>query len=190
MLGEWYADLFTLTAGLKAKLEQALEMRQGKTLICAQIRLGGRRTHFKDSEQFNERNVSVRFWNLMREKLIGNLTREQYRLFVTSDEQELIEEAALEFGVDELIQTPGESFHIDKMPMQGNNCTAVEKTMLDFHMMQHCDMAVVSSSGYGISALLNRRERMIANFYVLNFVSHEFERRKISQYRCHPLRLQ
>ncbi|CAF1024736.1 unnamed protein product [Brachionus calyciflorus] len=45
------------------------------------------------------------------------------------------------------------SFHIDQ---NVNECDQMENVLLEFNLMQNCDIGVVSHSGFGMLALLNR----------------------------------
>ena len=39
----------------------------------------------------------------------------------------------------------------------GNNCSRIEKSILDFHFLQNCDKAVISLSGFGLLGTNNRK---------------------------------
>lgn len=45
-------------------------------------------------------------------------------------------------------------------------CDIMGKVLLDFHIMQNCDIGVISQSGFGILAMWNRKEPL-KDLYVL-----------------------
>ena len=50
-------------------------------------------------------------------------------------------------------------FYIEKSSKHidfSSNCENNENVIIDFHLMQHCDIGIVSHSGFGILALWNR----------------------------------
>ena len=47
--------------------------------------------------------------------------------------------------------------HIDREDVGNvNNCSNVEKVILDFHVLQSCDIGVISPSGFGQLGISNR----------------------------------
>ena len=97
------------------------------------------------------------FWQFIRQNFICD-GDDDWRIFVTSDVEAVELEAIREFGVDRVIRTPGVSSHFDRETNLGDDCTRVEKPVLDFHFLQMCDKAVISRSGFGRLGTWNRLE--------------------------------
>ncbi len=70
---------------------------------------------------------------------------DRFKLFVTTDLDEVGEEARREFGEARVIMSAGRSVHID----YSETCEHVKKTFVDLHFMQHCDRIVISESNFG-----------------------------------------
>ena len=156
---KWYHDLFKWTPKLKEKYDKTIKELGDSKLICAQIRIGGKRPHVSDDYQYNQMNVIEKFWHFMNETFINKLSsKEKYRIFISTDTEKVLEEADRVFGNDKMIKIPGLHTHLDRESNLGNNCERVEKTFLDFDFMKHCHMAVVSASGYGMISMMNRPE--------------------------------
>jgi len=90
----------------------------------------------------------------MRENFIQR--DDDWRVFITSDVEIVEREAVDEFGPERVIRIPGLNTHVDREHNLGNDCTRIEKPILDFHFMQMCDKAVISSSGFGRLGVWNR----------------------------------
>lgn len=74
-----YYTLFQLSPELKLEYDELLKLRNNTTnLICAQIRIGGVRENVKYDFQFNERNVSMLFWDFIRKNLIQGISFTNY----------------------------------------------------------------------------------------------------------------
>ena len=160
IFNEWYNKLFKLSPNLKEKYELIKEkanITKNTQLFCAQIRIGGKRPNVNYDKQFNDINSTHYFWNIIRNNFITNLTQSQdWKLFITTD-TELVElEAIREFGIDKIIRIPGVFAHVDRESNLGNDCTRIEKPILDFHFMQNCDKVVISRSGFGRLSAWNR----------------------------------
>jgi hypothetical protein len=150
-------------------------------IICAQIRIGGKRENVNNDFQYNHISVTKYFWNYIRENFIAHLSNksENFKIFLTTDTKQVEIEAIQEFG-NKLMVFPGFYTHIDKEKKNKNDCLRVEKTISDFHFMQNCDMAVVSQSGYGKLSLMNR-DQPLKDLYIfekLEFhkVDHELDK--------------
>ena len=72
-------------------------------------------------------------------------------------------EAVKEFGEKRVIRIDGVNSHVDKeeeeedTPLGNQDCSRIEKPILDFHFLQNCDKAVISQqSGFGQLGLWNR----------------------------------
>ena len=162
---EWYNKLFKLEPNL---LEKYTSFKKSQTnsvvlLFCAQIRIGGSRPHVSYDSKFNHRNVTIEFWRFIKEKFVRNATlhNQNWKLFVTSDLEDVEMEAVDEFGSGRVIRLPGLNTHVDREKNLGNNCSRVEKPILDFHFLQNCDKAVVSRGGWGKYALMKSQTKQV-----------------------------
>ncbi len=67
LMFEWYNKLFKLTHKLKLEFETYLNQIKGKTLICAQIRIGRKKASSGLVDDFfTSRNETVKFWSLIK----------------------------------------------------------------------------------------------------------------------------
>ncbi|CAF0906299.1 unnamed protein product [Brachionus calyciflorus] len=152
---KWYKQLFKLNNRTQKKHDeflQRLKPNSDSKLICCQIRKG-------DPELRDRRDDYVErdFWNFINTTFLSsgfNLSS-QYKIFVTSDLEYVSLDAKNYFKNNEVIFSQNSSIHIDK-ELSNNECNKLESVILDFHIMQNCDIGVVSHSGFGVLALLNR----------------------------------
>lgn len=151
---DWYMKFFKLNPKFQLKYDKFLAEINGSKLICAQVRIGGARKHVKYDGKFTERNNTKIYWNYIRNNLIKNLTN--YKLFLTTDTNDVELEAIQEFGNDKVIVNEGINSHLDR-EINSKDCNRVEKTFLDFHALQNCDRALISESGFGKYGLMNRK---------------------------------
>ena len=170
LMREWYTALFKLKPNLTKRYEDFLKLAKPNSetkLICAQIRLGGsnRKNHASDWK-FNERNVTKLVWEFIRKTFLSKVSS-NYKLFVTTDDEDVEKEALEQFGSSQLVINSGDIIHIDRDVRNLNDCSKIEKTILDFHCLQNCDMAVISKSGFGKLGLWNRRNP-IQDLYLLS----------------------
>ena len=168
----WYHELFKLPQRLMPRYEQFLAQtkpRQKSKLICAQVRVGQKSAKGQRDDFFMNRNETVLYWDLIKREFIHKLyaNTSDYKIFVTSDREDVKEEARGVFGSDHVVATEHSSFHFDRDFRKANDpqCQVLENVLFDFHVMQHCDAAVVSHSGFGILAMMNR-ERPNENLFV------------------------
>jgi hypothetical protein len=144
---QWYFELFKLAPTLQARYNLLLAQIEPKIrLICAQIRIGGKRPHVDNDLEFNQLSSAKYFWKFIRDNFINGSS--DYKLFLTTDREEVFQEAVREFGQERLLTFYGLYTHIGK-DVSSDSCERVEKTILDFQFMQNCDQIVVSHSGYG-----------------------------------------
>ena len=170
LMREWYTALFKLKPNLTKRYEDFLKLAKPNSetkLICAQIRLGGsnRKNHASDWK-FNERNVTKLVWEFIRKTFLSKVSH-NYKIFVTTDDEDVEKEALEQFGSSQLVINSGDIIHIDRDVRNLNDCSKIEKTILDFHCLQNCDMAVISKSGFGKLGLWNRRNP-IQDLYLLS----------------------
>ena len=162
LFNKWYKMLFNLTPMLEEKYEQIkkdAQINSQTKIFCAQIRIGGTRPNVKYDRIINKFGVQKNFWRFIRNHFLNNLTsNEDWRLFITSDLEAVELEAFEEFGQDRVIRIPGVNSHVDRESHLSNDCSRIEKPILDFHFLQNCDKAVISTSGFGRLGVWNRKE--------------------------------
>jgi hypothetical protein len=157
MFKNWYSKLFKLNARLNEKYLKFLKIAKPNNetkLICAQIRVGGKRPNVEFDAVFITRNKTKIYWNYIRQHFIKNLT--DYRIFITSDTKDVEQEAIKEFGKDFVLFNDGLNYHLDRIESLELNFDILDKIFLDFHSLQNCDMAFISSSGFGRLGTWNR----------------------------------
>jgi hypothetical protein len=157
----WYGKLFKLAEPFQRQynlIKKKARMNNMTQVFCAQIRIGGKRPNVAYDAQFNSVNVTKLFWKFMRENFTQNMANDtNWKIFVTSDFESVEQEAMNEFGKDKVIRIHGVNSHIDRERNLGNNCSRIEKPIMDFHFLQNCDKAVISYSGFGRFGLYNRK---------------------------------
>ena len=126
-------------------------------LICAQIRIGGARPNVAFDSEFMPRNNSKLFWNFIRETFLNKNPKKKFKLFITTDTESVETESIDEFGESNIVKIEGPFIHIDREEVGNvNNCSKIEKVILDFHALQLCDAVIISQSGYGRLGISNR----------------------------------
>lgn len=170
LFNEWYSKLFNLSPKLendyKNFLKQAKPTSNTK-LICVQIRIGGNnRANRHPDHPFNSIDVTKIIWNELRLKILNEINDKNYKIFITTDDDRVQEEAFKEFGQDKVVTNKGEILHIELDVSNLPDCTRIEKTLLDFHSLQNCDVAVTTSA-YGKVGAWNRKDPL-ENLYVLH----------------------
>ena len=157
---KFYNSLFKLTPKLEetyTKFIKEAKPDNETSLICTQIRIGGIRPNVKWDSEFMPKNSSKLFWKFIRETFLDKNPDKKYKLFVTTDTEAVEEEALEEFGEDTIVKINGPFIHIDREEVGNvNDCSKVEKVILDFHALQLCDIAIISQSGYGRLGISNR----------------------------------
>ena len=159
----WYNELFKLPTRLENQymefLNKAKPYKDSK-LICAQVRIGDMILHGVKDDFFMNRSDSKLYWNLIKREFIQKLysNSKNYKIFVTSDKEYVKQEARQVFGDEFSMSTPNSSFHfgIHFQKEDSSQCQSLENVLYDFYIMQHCDAAVISHSGFGILAMMNR----------------------------------
>ena len=153
-----YNKLFKLTPKLQKvfdRFKTSSKQNPNAKLICAQIRIGANRPEEVCDRIFTERKDSKLFWDFIREEIIQN--DNNFKIFITSDTESVVNEALDEFGEDKIMNIDGFYNHIDVGPVSNSTCKLYEKTILDFHAFQQCDKVVVSRGGYGLMANFLRK---------------------------------
>ncbi|CAF0779901.1 unnamed protein product [Brachionus calyciflorus] len=153
-LNDWYEQMFKLKKEFRPKYKsflKRLKPNKHTKMICAQIRLG-------DTGQYAYRDKDLQkdFWKFINKTfLIDKDPKINYTLFITSDHEKVKKEAREIFSDIEVVFNENSSLHIELLSKE-NKCKQVEDILFDFHLMQNCDIGVVSHSGYGILGLWNR----------------------------------
>jgi hypothetical protein len=161
---EWFNKLFKLSPNLSSKYdiikqEANLDKENLNTQIfCAQIRIGGTRPGVKRDREFNKRSITKEFWRFIKENFTKSSQEKEWRVFVTSDVEAVELEAFKEFSREKVIRIKGINTHIDRETNLGNDCTRIEKPIMDFYFLRNCNKAVISNSGFGRLGLWNRKE--------------------------------
>ncbi|RNA22600.1 hypothetical protein BpHYR1_005040 [Brachionus plicatilis] len=147
----WYKELFQLNAEMQKKYEiftKKIKPDGDTKLICAQIRMGD-----PGSQSELSKTVSLEFWNFIQNNfLINDNNSSRYVIYVTSDREEVKKEAKKFFTKNQVFYMDKSSDHVDL----SSNCKNTANVILDFHVMQNCDIGIVSHSGFGILGLWNR----------------------------------
>ena len=138
-------------------------------MVCAQIRIGGGRF---GEWHFNNITVTKDFWKFVRQNFLKDLKDKTWKLVVITEMIEVEKEAVDEFGEENMIRIPGEFSHSDRLSNLGNDCSKIEKSILEFNFMEYCDKAVVSYSGFGKLGVWNR-DQPIKDTFV--FEKNEFK---------------
>ena len=172
----WYSEIFKLNKRLNEKYLKFLKKAKpsNKTkLICAQVRVGD-----AGGTQFMKRGNLKIYWNYIRTNFIKNLT--DYRIFLTTDTQDIVSEAIKEFGNELVVTNEGPNNHLDLFSKLELNDEKLDKIFLDFHSLQNCNMAIISESGFGKLGVFNRNDpnQNLAMFTNLRSTS-EFKEQKI-----------
>jgi len=161
LIDKWYNKLFKLNSDLDKKLNGILSKFNSKRFICAQIRIGG-----ELNNPFMPRSNSKLFWDFIRTNFLANNTIKDFKLFVTSDWAEVVDEAYKEFGSDNVIGFKNSSFNIHLTSSLNKTCADVGDVILNFSILGKCEYGIVSPSGFGINDFINREDKSYRNFYI------------------------
>ena len=159
-----YNLLFKLNPNLQEKYERFLlkaKPNKDTQLICAQIRIGGHK-HFYYREYYDYRpqflNDTSNYWKHIREHFISKTKDNNYRIYISTDNEIARKEAIKEFGREFIVYNEGPLNHVDFVQNKNNDCSHIENTILDFHSFQLCDMAAISPSQFGMIGVWNRED--------------------------------
>jgi len=178
----WYKRLFKFSPALQIEYDKIYNLAKpspDSKLFCAQVRIGGKaikNVNSFDDFAFMQVNKSENYWRYIDDNFISK-GDQNYKVFVTSDNQEVIKMALEHFGSDRLVNTANNTFHIDK---QSNNkkCNQAVGLFVDFNMLSQCDMGVLSHSGYGMVPILNKEPETWSHFSVYSTKHLLYEARK------------
>ncbi len=152
---DWYNKLFKFSPDFQMKydlIKSKADLEQN-TLLCAQIRIGG--SHYGEW-QFNSYNVTKDFWKFLREHFMKDIKENKWKLLVITEMSIVQKEAVEEFSDANMVRVPGEFSHMDRLSNLGNNCSKIEKSILEFKFMEYCEKAAISASGYGKLGMWSR----------------------------------
>jgi len=167
VIDKWYNQLFKLSNNLDKKLKEILSTVKSSRFICTQIRIGGEMgIPFEMGFSFVPRSNTKLFWNFIRTNFLANNTIKDFKLFVTSDIADVVDEAYKEFGANNVIGFQNSSFHIHFTSNLHKTCDDVGNVILDFSILGKCDYGIVSLSGFGMYGLINRDDKNYKNLYV------------------------
>jgi hypothetical protein len=163
MIDKWYNKLFKLNNNLDKNLNEIISRVNNSRFICAQIRIGG-----EMGIPFVPRSNTKLFWNFIRTNFLANNSIKDFKLFVTSDFADVVDEAYNEFGANNVIGFKNNSFHIHFASNLNKTCDDVGKIILDFSILSKCEYGIVSLSGFGMFGYINRKDKNYKNLYVYN----------------------
>ncbi|CAF3503637.1 unnamed protein product [Adineta steineri] len=122
-------------------------------IICAQIRTGKNPTIPDDKLLPGRQNISETIFSFID----SNLTNENSNIFLTTDNQQVYNEAQQRYG-SRLLYVPGEITHLDRsLNINQKVCREQDKLLTDFHLLgELCDISIISNSGFGFWGNLRR----------------------------------
>jgi hypothetical protein len=173
-----YQMLFKLKPRLQSQFDAFIKSAKPDPkakLICAQIRLGGLR-NYSDPIRMSPKQVK-QIWTFIKQNFSSATSG--HKIFVTSDNSKIVEQAKSIFGTNNVVTTHGIITHIDQKrniskTKDANQCDVYDKTFLDFHLLgRGCDMAVVSRSGFGRLGVYNRNSSF-SNIFIYKKVNEKY----------------
>ena len=122
-------------------------------MLCGHLRIGRNPSNPKDVVFPHREQMNVTVLNFLRAR--------PGRVFITTDSVEVQQLARKLFSTGDgtssrLIEINGTIAHIDR-DWNHVACQSLEKTILDFHALSHCHLAVISKSSFGYLAITRRR---------------------------------
>jgi hypothetical protein len=160
LIHEWYAKLFKLKPEMEKVYQDFLTKTRkssGYKLICAQIRT---RKPFIANEKLARRE----YLDFIESTFMPKVKEGRFKIYVTTDNEKVKSEFAERFGAENVLSFTDSSSHMayDFKWLFGSNlnstCQKNRNTLVDFHMLKECDMAVVSHSGFGLLGVWNRAQ--------------------------------
>lgn len=161
----WYKKVFKLNKIYQNQFQNMLKIAKPNVqshLICAQIRIGA-----NGDLEFTNRNNTKFYWNFIRDKFLSDVNKSKnYKLFITTDVEDVIDEAIKEFGVDRVVAFRNRSIHLELA--RSTDCKKFSGVFLDFNLLGECDEGIISHSGFGFFGILNRQNinEIRKKFYV------------------------
>ena len=169
MLRPWFKRLYRFSPNLQLQFDSLLKLTKpspDSKLFCAQVRIGGKpvdgNNKYVDFE-FMKVDKAANYWNHINVNFIKNNTN--YKIFLTTDSQEVIKKAKVHFGSYRLVMNTNNTFHFN-LQSHNHNCEEAIGLFVDFFMLSECDMGVVSHSGFGMVPILMKDPGTWKNFFV------------------------
>jgi len=159
LIHKWFNLLFKFSDQLKIKFEKKLKLlkpHQSTRLICAQIRIGG-----EYGLSFMLHNQTNIFWNFIKHNLTALSKHLPTTIFVTSDTLQVLKEVRtlLKFSNErtKIVTFEENSFHINFSKKYKKKCQDIGDLIVEWLLLGHCSMGLVSHSGFGLVGILNRK---------------------------------
>ncbi|CAH1777442.1 unnamed protein product [Owenia fusiformis] len=134
--------LFKPQQELQKKLEDFLHSTKNKSLVCAQIRIGKNPTIPNDPTRNKPEFLPI-IWDFLAQ--YNNSIK--YKIFVTTDSENIRQSAKRLFPTT-IADTEGVITHTDRSN-QNQACQGMQKVALDFNILSHCDVLIISRSNFG-----------------------------------------
>lgn len=143
----FYQLLIRLKSNLEEKLNE-LHLNESR-LLCGHLRIGRNPSNPKDVVFPHRERMNTTVLNFLRSR--------EGRVFITTDSADVQQLARRLFShqPSRLIEINGTIAHIDR-DWNYLGCRSLEKTILDFHALSYCHLAVISKSSFGHLAILRR----------------------------------
>lgn len=124
-----------------------LKKEDSSPLLCGHIRIGRNPSNPKDMIFPHREKMNI--------TILKFLESRPGRIFITTDSNDVLQLARKLISSTRLIEIDGTIAHIDR-DLHNLACQSLEKTILDFHALSQCHLAVISKSSFGHLAILRR----------------------------------
>lgn len=139
-----FHSLFRPSDTLVSKVENIKRTwPQRRTNVCAHIRMGKNPNMPKDPIRMKNHATLENIW-LFLERFVSDL----YNIIIVTDSDAVLLTAKQKFP-ENFVSIPGNIWYIDDTE---NDCDTMEKNLVDFYILWHCDILVLSKSGFGLKA--------------------------------------
>jgi hypothetical protein len=120
----------------------------------------------------NETSFETIF-NFTKTKMLP-LAGNNYKIFITADKTPdvYMDIAKKYLDTKHIFHTNGKVHHLDWQGKRNDTCLDDEKSILDFHLLRDCDMALICQSGFGIYGVFTRPDPF-KNLYVYTYKERE-----------------
>jgi len=169
VLRPWFKRLYRFSPNLQLQFDRLLKIAKpspDSKLFCAQVRIGGKPVDGNnkyDDFEFMKVDRAAEYWKFIEGNFIKNSTN--YKIFLTTDNIEVIKMGREHFGSDRLVTSTNNAFHFDYQLLD-KKCEEATGLFVDFSMLSECEMGVVSHSGYGMVPILKKVPETWKNFFV------------------------
>ncbi len=121
-------------------------------MLCGHLRIGRNPSNPKDVVFPHREQMNITVLKFLQSR--------PGRIFIATDSGEVQQLARKFFSTNDnqssrLIEINGTIAHIDR-DWNYLACESLEKTILDFHVFSHCQLAVISKSSFGHLAIMRR----------------------------------